>query len=173
MAFGKLAGVGIGYSVTTPAGVMRPMLLPVVSANHKFPSGPSAMSPGALPVPGIGKSLDWPVMVMVPIRFAIGSVNHMLPSGPLMMPPVCAPCGAPYSVYPPDGIIFPIPCCLVYQTLPSGPGLMATGPMLVTLVLYSEMLAPLTVMAPFALGPVFWCKNHTRPSAPEEIPPGL
>jgi hypothetical protein len=111
--------------------------------------------------------------VMVPIRLAIGSVNHMLPSGPLIMPPVCAFCGESHSVYEPDGIILPIPCCLVYQTLPSGPGVIATGPMLVMPVLYSEILAPVTVMAPFALGPVFWCKNQTRPSGPEEIPPGL
>ena len=59
-----------------------------------------------------------------------------------MMPPVSPPCGEPYSVKPPDptlvapsedGTTLPVPCCLVYQTLPSGPGLIATGPMLVTL----------------------------------------
>ena len=74
-------------------------------------------------------------MVMLPTRSTSGSVNHMLPSGPLMMPAVSAPCGAPYSVNVPEGSILPIPCCFVYQTLLSGPGLIAIGPMPVTLVL--------------------------------------
>ena len=35
-------------SVTVPAGVTRPIADP--STNHKFPSGPATMSPGALPL---------------------------------------------------------------------------------------------------------------------------
>src|ERR1700690_746158 len=112
-------------------------------------------------------------MVIMPIRFTIGSVNHMLPSGPLMRPPVWAPCGAEYSLYMPDGCILPMPCCFVYQTLPSGRGAMPTGPMLATLGRYSAMWAPAIEMAPIALGPVFWCRNQTLPSAPAEMPPGL
>ena len=71
-----------------------------------------------------------------------------------MMPAVSAPCGAPYSLNAPEGCIFPIPCCFVYQMLPSGPGLIAIGPMLVTLTLYTEKVAPSVVTAPSALGPV-------------------
>ena len=40
---GSLDGVGIGNSVTVPAGVIRPILLPSNSVNHMFPSGPAAM----------------------------------------------------------------------------------------------------------------------------------
>ena len=43
----------LGNSVTTPAGVMRPMRLPEVppnSANQRLPSGPRAMPTG--PAPG-------------------------------------------------------------------------------------------------------------------------
>ena len=61
----------------------------------------------------------------------------------------------------PDGVILPMPCCFVYQTLPSGPGVMAMGPMLVVLILYTaRSFRQSTVMAPMALGPVFWCKNQ-------------
>jgi len=45
--------------------------------------------------------------------------------------------------------------------------------MLVVAVVYSEILLPSIVMAPFALGPVFWCKNQILPSMPAAIPPGL
>ena len=49
----------MGYSVTTPAGVMRPMLLPVVSVNQRLPSGPSVMSPGVL-ARAAGAESPWP-----------------------------------------------------------------------------------------------------------------
>src|SRR5258708_39415384 len=45
--------------------------------------------------------------------------------------------------------------------------------MLVVAVVYSLILLPSIVMAPFALGPVFWCKNQILPSGPAVIPPGL
>src|SRR5262249_59313589 len=35
-----------GNSVTTPAGVIRPMFLAKLSVNHKLPSGPAAMPKG-------------------------------------------------------------------------------------------------------------------------------
>src|SRR5579872_3872319 len=51
---------------------------------------------------------------------------------------------------------------------------MATGPMLVvpTPDVYKANLLPLMSTAPFALGPVFWCKYQMRPSAPAQMPPG-
>src|SRR5260370_17344943 len=159
-------------SVTMPAGVMRPILLPVVSVNQRLPSGPSAMSNGVRPLPGSAKSVLWPAIVLLAIFSATGSVYHMLPSGPLMMPPVSAPPGAPYSENAPEGIAFPIPCCFVYQTLPSGPELMAVGPRLVTFTLYREKVAPSVVTAPNALGAVLWCRNQILPSGPAQIAPG-
>ena len=35
-------------SVTTPAGVIGPILRPTLSTNHMFPSGPAAMPAGPL-----------------------------------------------------------------------------------------------------------------------------
>src|SRR5258708_39736087 len=43
-------GVGIGNSlVTTPAVVMRPILLAKLSVNHRAPSGPAVMPPACSP----------------------------------------------------------------------------------------------------------------------------
>src|SRR5690348_7670006 len=46
MPVGLLAGVGIGNSVTSPLGVILPILLPVkaASVNHRLPSGPFVMA---------------------------------------------------------------------------------------------------------------------------------
>ena len=49
--------MGIGNSVTTPAGVICPMLLPLLSANQKLPSGPATRPQGALEALVIGNSL--------------------------------------------------------------------------------------------------------------------
>src|SRR5438094_10116722 len=40
MPTGWLSGVGMGYSVTAPPAVMRPMLLQRFSVNQRAPSGP-------------------------------------------------------------------------------------------------------------------------------------
>ena len=34
-------------SVTTPAGVIRPIRLPLIPVNHRLPSGPAVMPQGA------------------------------------------------------------------------------------------------------------------------------
>ena len=44
---GWLAAVGTGNSVTTPAVVIRPILLPLISVNQRLPSGPAADGGGA------------------------------------------------------------------------------------------------------------------------------
>lgn len=68
----------------SPAMVIRPIWL-AESVNHMAPSGPAAMSPGALPV-GMGNSVMSPAMVIRPIWLAMDSVNHMALSGPAAMP---------------------------------------------------------------------------------------
>ena len=56
MSWGEDPTVGVGNSVTTPDGVMRP-ILPINSANHRFPSGPS-VTPCGSAVDPIGYSLS-------------------------------------------------------------------------------------------------------------------
>jgi len=48
--WGPLLAVGTGYSVITPAVVMRPILFPAYSVNHSAPSGPAVIPPGLLDV---------------------------------------------------------------------------------------------------------------------------
>ena len=50
MSWGVELVVGGGNSVTTPVGVMRP-ILPVSSVNQRFPSGPSATPCGSAVLP--------------------------------------------------------------------------------------------------------------------------
>ena len=50
MSWGEDPTVGIGNSVTTPDGVMRP-IRPASSANQRFPSGPSVTPCGSAVVP--------------------------------------------------------------------------------------------------------------------------
>src|ERR1700730_16242554 len=52
-----LFAVGTGYSVIVPAVVMRPILLPVPSVNHRLPSGPAVMSRAPPPAVGTGNSV--------------------------------------------------------------------------------------------------------------------
>src|SRR5580658_6810082 len=158
-----------------PVGVMRPMRLPEgdASVNQRLPSGPSAIAVGPLPELGSGNSLKLlPEGATRPILLATGSVNHKLPSGPRAMPDVSSPLGAPNSVYVPLGVMRPIPCCLVYQTLPSGPAVMPTGPVLVVDVSKRPNVLPLGVTFPIALGAVLWCVNQMLPSGPAVIAPG-
>ena len=52
-------------SVTTPAGVMRPIRRPLVSVNQRLPSGPATMSRGLLPaVMPVANSVTTPAGVM-------------------------------------------------------------------------------------------------------------
>src|SRR6266581_341096 len=74
-------------SVTTPAGVMRPMLFPLNSVNQRLPSGPAVMPKGLLSPVGMENSpVTTPAGVMRPILFPEYSVNQRLPSGPAVMP---------------------------------------------------------------------------------------
>jgi hypothetical protein len=60
MGSGWEEGVGIGNSVTTPAGVIRPIALPLFSVNQTLPSGPAVRKLGSLAVVGTGNSLIVP-----------------------------------------------------------------------------------------------------------------
>ena len=74
-------------SVTTPAGVIRPIRSPATSVNHRLPSGPAVMPKGSEPavMPALN-SVTTPAGVIRPIRLPANSVNHRLPSGPAVMP---------------------------------------------------------------------------------------
>src|SRR6185436_6975552 len=65
--------VGIGNSVMTPAGPMRPSLLPRHSVNHRLPSGAEAMRQG---LPGAGISEIVPSGLIHPMRLRPHSVNQ-------------------------------------------------------------------------------------------------
>src|SRR5207244_7692374 len=54
---GSLAAVGMGNSVTAPAVVIRPILLPSSSVNQRAPSGPAVIPQGVLAAVGTGNSL--------------------------------------------------------------------------------------------------------------------
>ena len=74
-------------SVITPAGVILPIAGVATSRNHRFPSGPTVISAGAMfgSVAGGPNSLIAPDGVTIPIAL-LGAwpvaVNHMFPSGP-------------------------------------------------------------------------------------------
>jgi hypothetical protein len=59
--------LGTGYSVITPAVVMRPILLPPYSVNQSAPSGPAVIDCGSLLAVGTGYSVIAPAVVMRPI----------------------------------------------------------------------------------------------------------
>ena len=77
---------GVGNSSSMGPGVIRPILLALISVNHSLPSGPGAMPKGALVAVGTGNSVMAPAGVMRPIWLPSYSVNHRLPSGPGAMP---------------------------------------------------------------------------------------
>ena len=95
MARGSQFGVGIGYSVTSPSMVMRPICPASYSLNQMSPlrtTGESGRQPGVRP---LENSVTSPLGVMRPTRLRCASENHRLPSGPATMPsgpaPACAP----------------------------------------------------------------------------------
>src|SRR5580658_3687672 len=101
MALGKPPGPGgRGYSLMTPAVVIRPTWLRPSSVNHSAPSGPAVMPKGELPALGSGYAVRLPEVVMRPILFAASSVNHSAPSDPSAMPtaPPLAVVSVGYSV---------------------------------------------------------------------------
>src|SRR5207249_9814040 len=68
---GQVRVGGRGRSVITPAGVIRPILLPVSSVNQGLPSGPTVMLSGPLSDVGLesgGNSVITPAGVTRPIR---------------------------------------------------------------------------------------------------------
>jgi hypothetical protein len=67
MPIGWLAAVGIVNSVTTPDGVIRPILLPLLSVNQIAPSEPAVVQLGELFIVGIGNSVMTPDGVIRPI----------------------------------------------------------------------------------------------------------
>ena len=69
-------------------GVSRPTLggLAPNSVNHRFPSGPAVISPGALGTVGIWYSVMAPSVVMRPILCPFSSVNQIAPSEPTVIP---------------------------------------------------------------------------------------
>jgi hypothetical protein len=75
MPMGLLFLVGIGNSEVAPDGVMRPILLPKYSVNHRLLSGPRVMLPRepALFGVGIGNSSTTPAVVIRPIWLALAS----------------------------------------------------------------------------------------------------
>src|SRR5262249_55535879 len=77
-------GVGVGVGVTGPPRMMRPMALPLTSPNQMFPSGPSVIPSGCLPIDK-GNSVKIPLVVMRVILLAFFSVNQRFPSGPVVM----------------------------------------------------------------------------------------
>src|SRR5579863_5947839 len=133
-----LIGVGMAHSVNVPVGVTCPILLPVpfCSVNQRLPSGPVVMPYGPPFAVGTMYSVNIPPGVVLAMRLPIGSVNQRFPSGPAVIPAESRPPGTPRSVIWPPGEAKPTPCCFVYQTLPSEPAAIPTGPMLVIAVRY-------------------------------------
>src|SRR5262249_58742640 len=86
MGVGVLVAVGMGNSVTTPAVVMRPILLLFCSMNQRAPSGPTVIACGKLPAVGTGNCVMAPAVVIRPIWSLRPSVNQNAPSGPSVIP---------------------------------------------------------------------------------------
>ena len=120
--FGRLPEAGAENSVIIPAGVIRPILFALFSANQRFPSGPRVIPLGTLPPVGMGNSVTTPAGVIRPIWLPVSSVNHRFPSGPALMPaglPVGV--GIGNSVIAPVVVMRPIAAASVNQIAPSGP----------------------------------------------------
>src|SRR5205823_3889108 len=119
----------MGNSVTTPLGVIRPILFTVYSVNQRLPSGPDAMSPDELPL-GMRNSVTTPLGVMRPILFGplLSSANQTLPSGPAVISlGLLLGVGTGKDLTEPLVVIRPILFALnsVNQRLPSGPDVIA------------------------------------------------
>src|SRR5215470_13133079 len=142
MSLAPAAAVVIANSlVTTPAVVIRPILLAVFSVNHRAPSGPAVMAEAPLEAVGIANSVMQIVGVVAqpaslvgssrPIWLAFGSANQRFPSGPaaMLLSVLKKPAfeGVGYSVTVPSVVtrqiceLFP---ALVNQSAPSEPAVM-------------------------------------------------
>lgn len=60
-------------------------MLPLLSVNQRFPSGPGVMPEGELKGVGIGNSVKAPEGDTRPMLLALYSVNHRFPSGPAVI----------------------------------------------------------------------------------------
>ncbi len=70
-----------------PAVVMRPILFPMISVNHRAPSGPAQMLMGTPGLLGTAySSVTTGPEVARPILLAADSQNHRAPSGPVQIP---------------------------------------------------------------------------------------
>jgi hypothetical protein len=89
----------MGNSVSSPAVVMRPILLPLLWPNHRAPSVPTVMPPSAgrlvsrtQPCRGVGtavgtgKRANCPSGVRRPTALIPWAPNHRAPSGPAVRP---------------------------------------------------------------------------------------
>ena len=85
MLNGPALTVGTLYWAITPAVVMRPILLPKSSVNHRLLSGPLVMPAGYEVAVGTVYSVAAPAGVMRPILLPPSSVNHSAPSGPIVI----------------------------------------------------------------------------------------
>src|SRR5438094_10345750 len=86
---GQLRLGGRGNSVITPAGVIRPILLPLSSVNQRLPSGPAVMlvgPPREVRAGREGKIVNTPVGVTVWAAMRDTSVTNSLPSGGAPVP---------------------------------------------------------------------------------------
>src|ERR1700683_3396887 len=100
----------MGYPVTNPPVVMRPML-PAYSVNHSAPSGPAVIPKGSLfwGVDTGNSAVTTPAVVMRPILLIEYSVNQRAPSDPVTIPAApAAAVGTGYSVTTPAVEMRPI-----------------------------------------------------------------
>src|SRR5262245_37720131 len=115
-------------SVTTPVGVIRPILF--ASVNQRLPSGPRVIPTGLLlGVMPAENSVITPAGVIRPILLVPVSVNQRLPSGPAVISAGALRNGSANWVTTPAGVIRPIRSARVSvnQRLPSGPRVIPSG----------------------------------------------
>src|ERR1700694_2063007 len=92
----------MSYSVIMPSVVIRPTLFPLISTNHRLPSGPAVIAIGSLYGVGTVNSVRVPPVFICPFLFAAcASENQRLPSGPAAIDPGALPAGTGYSVMVP------------------------------------------------------------------------
>src|SRR5215469_5108229 len=164
---------GTGYSVRSPAVVIRPILLPNSSVNHSAPSGPATIRLGNAPRAS-GYSVNAPSRVIRPTFEADRSTNHSAPSGPSAKPSgVAAGVGTGNWVTCPvagsSRAIALAPCSVMYR-LPSGAATIPCGSADGEGSGYS-VIAPSGARRPIL--PANRSANHTVPESSTVTQPGL
>src|SRR5437867_7646907 len=104
MPNGPLLSVGIGYSVTSPSVVIRPIWLASGSVNQSAPSGPVVIPMDLLEVnAGAGNSVTSPAIVIRAILSL--ALNQIAPSGPTAIAlALLFAVGSGYSMMSPSGV---------------------------------------------------------------------